>query len=505
MQERNYKTILYFIIAAILGTLAMQGYWNYKNFKAGKQQLINDVQISLDNAVNNYYATKTQERFEKLTFIKEANYADSIVSHLRSDGFLTKFTMLDSIETKSDSELNITIDLSNNDNKISKRFIKNSDTLTEKFRKTFTMNDTTNTRLFSLKNDSVLEHPLARLTSQVMYSIAAKKIELKTIDSLLAVEFERKNIEVSYSLYLQNAFGDDQSTGSIPDTSNFLTTRSSSAFLPTHSFLQLNFSNITGFILKKNSIGFLTSLLFVIAIIGCLLYLLKIIKHQKQLAEVKNDLISNITHEFKTPLATIGAAAEGIKNFNPSNDSEKNLKYANISEEQVTKMTGMVEKLLETATLDSDKLALNFENHNLVEVLERATNQLQLEGTQKKLDFSTEVSEVDYPIDLFHFENAINNILDNGLKYGGDKISVTLQQHKKHLEICISDSGTSLTPLQQKQIFEKFYRVPKGNTHDVKGFGIGLYYTKKIIEKHQGTVSVTGKPNTQFKITLPHV
>ena len=501
MQERNYKAILYFIIVAILGTLAMQGYWNYKNFEDAKQQLINDVQISLDNAVNNYYATKTQERFKKFTFIKEANFADSIVNNFRSDNFFLEFSALDSIATRNDSEVNITIDLTNNDGKVTQRIIKNSDTLKEKFKKTFTMHDTIHDRLFSLKNDSILKHPIAQLTSQVMYSLAAKTIELKTIDSLLAVEFERKNIDVSYTLYLQNPFGEDQSTGSIPDNLTYLTTQSNSSFLPKHSFLQLNFSNVTEFILKKNSIGFLISLLFVIAIIACLLYLLKIIKNQKQLAEVKNDLISNITHEFKTPLATIGAAMEGIQLFNKSNDIEKTQKYVEVSANQVSKLTIMVEKLLETATLDNENLELNIEETDLVHLLEAVTKKEAVVTSTKTVTFKPNVATLTYPVDPFHFENAINNLIDNALKYGGDYIEISITQNKNTTEILVSDNGNELTTTQSKQIFEKFYRVPKGNTHDVKGFGIGLYYTKAIIEKHNGLITVAVKPTT-FKITL---
>ena len=108
-----------------------------------------------------------------------------------------------------------------------------------------------------------------------------------------------------------------------------------------------------------------------------------------------------------------------------------------------------------------------------------------------------------YSIDVFHFENAINNIIDNAIKYGGKDISVEIVKQNNSIEITISDNGTSLTEGHKKHIFEKFYRVPKGNTHDVKGFGIGLYYTKKIIEKHNGNIDLSIKPNTTFKITLP--
>jgi len=109
-----------------------------------------------------------------------------------------------------------------------------------------------------------------------------------------------------------------------------------------------------------------------------------------------------------------------------------------------------------------------------------------------------------YPVDAFHFENAVNNIVDNAIKYGGDEIKMEIKKTAKHIEIAISDSGNSLSEGHKKQIFEKFFRVPKGNTHDVKGFGIGLYYTKKIIEKHGGDIRLDLGKGTTFTIRLPH-
>ena len=108
-------------------------------------------------------------------------------------------------------------------------------------------------------------------------------------------------------------------------------------------------------------------------------------------------------------------------------------------------------------------------------------------------------------VDIFHFENAINNVIDNAFKYGGPKIDVQVKGKSSHIEILISDNGTTLTKANKDRIFEKFYRIPKGNTHDVKGFGIGLYYTKKIIEKHNGSIQVQiNNQLTTFKIILPH-
>jgi signal transduction histidine kinase len=223
------------------------------------------------------------------------------------------------------------------------------------------------------------------------------------------------------------------------------------------------------------------------------------------LAEVKNDLISNITHEFKTPIATIGVALESISNFNAIEDKEKTKKYINMSAAQLDKLNIMVEKLLETATLDSDNLELNKESIDLVELLNALVNRYKIQFPEKEFNTSFKVESLNSNIDVFHFENALNNILDNALKYGGDMISIDLATKEKSLDILISDNGNTLTKANKERIFEKFYRVPKGNTHDVKGFGIGLYYAKTIIDKHNGSIALELNNNlTTFKITLPN-
>ena len=220
---------------------------------------------------------------------------------------------------------------------------------------------------------------------------------------------------------------------------------------------------------------------------------------------MKNDLISNITHEFKTPIATISVVLEGLRNFNVTEDKEKTKNYLNISSDQLTKLNVMVEKLLETATLDSENLELSNEPVNVISLLNTIVDNYQMQTETKTLSFDPRQEFLETRVDVFHFENAINNILDNAIKYGGNKIQVEVTQNAFSFTISISDNGNSLKKANKDQIFEKFYRVSKGNTHDIKGFGIGLYYTKKIVEKHEGTIQLELKKNhTTFKLTFPN-
>jgi two-component system phosphate regulon sensor histidine kinase PhoR len=162
----------------------------------------------------------------------------------------------------------------------------------------------------------------------------------------------------------------------------------------------------------------------------------------------------------------------------------------------------MVEKLLETASLNTDKLNLNKEEINSVELLKTNIEKHQI-ATDKEIIFTANQEIILAYVDVFHFENAISNLIDNALKYGGNKVEVAIVQTPKRIEITVEDNGLGIEKSQREKIFEQFYRIPKGNIHDVKGFGIGLYYAKKIIEKHNGTLELVSNTNkTIFKIAI---
>jgi len=499
MNKLKYRWILYFISGVIIATLCIQVYWNYKNYELGKQQLINDVQTSLDNAIDQYYTELATNGTYKI--IK-----DSVEVNLKHSNLMN--TKNDSIQiiVRDSTTPNLRHSPNKNDNiPIEFQMMKSN------------VKDTVST--FFIIGDSVennvppnsirtyikkLSEPVEWLSSKIIISLTKDEFSLVKVDSLFAKELFRKNISIDYGLSYENQLKKGQVLRKEIIETAELETISKSPFFIDQQFLTVHFSNITLTVLKKNILGMLLSFLLIASVIGCLLYLLRIIKLQKELAEVKNDLISNITHEFKTPIATIGAAMEGIQSFNAENDTAKNLRYAKISSEQVEKLNGMVEKLLETATLDSENLSLQFESINLVELLRMAATKETFASKNKKINFEASEEEITIQADHFHLENAINNIIDNAIKYGGDEISVLIRKDKNIIEITISDTGSSLTDAHKKQIFEKFYRVPKGNTHDVKGFGIGLYYSKKIIEKHHGTISLETNGYTSFKIILPN-
>jgi len=498
MNDKRYKLILYVIVFVILGTISIQVYWNYKNYQTNKVQLINDVQVSLDNAVDTYYTNLAEK--STLGFTIEAN---SPIDLFSENG--TFDSLIKSIEfSKRGITSNDSIDMHAIDGINVFRGAK-ADSMMKTVKIPYNNHSNTRAKILIKDSTELGRFDIKMLTSKVLFSINNDSLQLKVVDSLLQLELQRKQLYVDYELSFKTPL---DTLGIITHnhiSKSALSTVSNSPFLPEQGDLAIHFSNETKLILKRILAGILISTLLVLVVISCLFYLLKIIKHQKQLAEVKNDLISNITHEFKTPIATISVALESIKNFDIINDKEKTKTYLDMSGEQLTKLNVMVEKLLETATLDSDSLKLNKEKTNISELLFSIIEKHRMSTIDKTLHFTTEDHDVFSNVDPFHFDNALNNIIDNAIKYGGDIITVSLKSNPKDIVIDILDNGTSLTKMNSSRIFEKFYRIPQGNTHDVKGFGIGLYYTKKIIEKHSGSIQVVVEnQSTCFQIKLPN-
>lgn len=493
MLERKYKNTIYFITLTIIVTIAAQVYWNVKNYEVNKQQVANQIQTSFDNAVEKYFA-----------------------GIAKNDVFRTI-----NAETFPNKRVEVSI---SNHNYTSEVWIQGiGDTISRKSKRNLLQPTFGHSRPIVLKEIDSLDTPqisifrneidsldLKQFTSKILFSFIMDDVELKKIDSLFHLELQRKKIALQYGFQLidKNPLSEKTSikTYNLDDfPTEFQSVISNSPFTSTHSILELRYTNTTTSILKRMFGSILLSLILSGIIIGCLLFLLSIISKQKQLAEVKNDLISNITHEFKTPIATIGVALESIKDFNVIDDVEKTENYLDISNNQLSKLNLMVEKLLETASLDSDNLTLDKVEVNISNLLQTIVEKHQMQTKEQKLTFNKLISIVLAKVDVFHFENAVNNIIDNAIKYGGNDITIKLNQENSRITISISDNGNSLTKDNKEKIFEQFYRVPKGNTHDIKGFGIGLYYAKKIVEKHQGIITLELNKNlTTFKILLPN-
>lgn len=477
MQSRHFRGTLYFISVVIVATIAIQFYWNYKNYWDGKQQLIREIQSSVDQAIDSYFIDLAERKTVAISIKGDGNLVENAQLH----GLLRKIDSsgqglesLNFIDPKSISEISI---------------IKEDENISEGYG--------------SLTKGTDANHEdITQLARRIIISLKADSLEIPVLNREIDKQLTAKKIAIDYGYTFANEGVSQQFNSEIIDTES-LRTSSNSAYLPKDSTFDIYVTNVASTVLQRNSLGIILSALLVIAVVLCLFFLLKIINRQKQLSELKNDLISNITHEFKTPISTAKVALEGIQHFNQENDPEKTKNYLEVSHNQLNKLQHMVEKLLETATLDGGNLELNIEEVSVVALLSDLVEKYRQMSTHIEFHFSANPKENLVHVDPFHLENALNNLLDNAVKYGGEIIEVMVYSKNDVVKIGISDSGSSLTREHAEHIFDKFYRVPRGNRHDVKGFGIGLFYTKKVIEKHGGKIELNLNNKTSFNIIIP--
>lgn len=327
------------------------------------------------------------------------------------------------------------------------------------------------------------------------------------IDSLLKVKLAEKKITQEF----QFAFfcGQDNKYTFLPqaiDRQVFDSTKHKLAFNEIED-LHLYFPKENKVLWRSLLVPFISSLVLVLISLFCYGWAARMLTKQKKLDMMKNDFINNVSHELKTPIATITFAVANIENEQILQNPEAIKQFTKVIKEENKRLNLQVEKVLQTAIIDKKALELKKENVNMHLIINQLADAYELKIAGKgKISRRLNAARAEIIGDNFHLSNAISNLLDNAVKYSPAPIDISIltESNNKYLKISIIDKGLGISREQQKMIFERFYRVPTGNIHNVKGFGLGLSYVKDIIEKHKGTIAVEsrlGKGST-FTIEL---
>lgn len=274
-------------------------------------------------------------------------------------------------------------------------------------------------------------------------------------------------------------------------------------------YLSLYFPNRTRLVLESVLGTLALSIIFTGIILYCFWYTIMVIYRQKQLSEMKTDFINNMTHEFKTPIATISLAADSINSPMVLNSPDRIKRFVDIIRQENLRMNSQVERVLQVAVIDKKDFELAMGELNMHEVIQQAVDNfsLQIEKREGQLrtDFQAEKPVIEG--DSTHIASIIHNLLDNANKYSPDKPNITVSTRNvpMGLEITVQDHGLGISKEARKNIFDKFYRVHTGNLHDVKGFGLGLSYVKAIMTAHKGLVDVRSElgKGSSFILTFP--
>ncbi|WP_229599979.1 sensor histidine kinase KdpD [Runella sp. SP2] len=344
-----------------------------------------------------------------------------------------------------------------------------------------------------------------------------QRVNRLMIDSLLKKSLAERGIGLPYEFAIQNNNQSNVLFSTIayrPDTTGSELFRAS--LFPNEintlpSQLLVYFPERQAFILQNMSFSLISSALLLLVILGCFYVAVTTILKQKKLSDVKNDFINNMTHEFKTPLSTISLAVSMAREQveTPQSEKAKIQRYLGIIRDETQRLGGHVEKVLQMALLDRGEIKLKPTEVNIHDVIEKVLNNLgvQLEQRQGEIELSFEATNELVEADELHLTNILTNLLDNANKYSPEAphIAVGTYSDDSFVYVSVSDQGRGMTKEQQTKIFDPFYRVPTGNIHDVKGFGLGLSYVKKMVEAHGGAIEVESKlgKGSTFTVKLP--
>ena len=231
--------------------------------------------------------------------------------------------------------------------------------------------------------------------------------------------------------------------------------------------------------------------------------------NQKRVSEIKTDFINNMTHEIKTPIATISLASEAIRDEAIRRNEQLTDSYLKVIDDENNRLAGIAEKILQAAIIENENFRFNREKVNLHDMINVVVNNMtiQVEVKDGSLVFNKAAEKPVVSGDKMHLTNAITNLIDNANKYSPrrPRIRITTANYNDGVKVCVMDNGMGISHENQKKIFDKLYRVPTGNVHDVKGFGLGLSYVKTIVELHGGRVTVESelKKGSKFCIYIP--
>jgi len=385
---------------------------------------------------------------------------------------------------------------------------------------TIEITDTTPSNFHGIHKDlwdqkaEVVEELVSDIFSFELFETTADRISQHDLDSIIASVLRKNGIDTKYQMGVYDIM--NHSIYEIKNSSQdelyespFKISLFPNDIFGSPVYLSLYFPNENAFILKSMWMMLAISAVFVLIIIFAFYYSISTIFKQKKLSIIKNDFINNMTHELKTPISTISLACEALNDDEIASSKETKNRFVNMINDENKRLGVLVENVLQSAVIDKGELKLQTERFNIHDVIDKAVKNVKIQVEKKggQIKVSKSASNVFVNADKVHITNVVYNLLDNANKYTSAEPSIEIftEDIVGGIVVKVKDNGIGVSKENQKKIFEKLYRVPTGNVHDVKGFGLGLSYVKAIVEKHNGSINVEsslGKGST-FILTIP--
>ena len=520
MGKKMFVLIVLLMSISLIGIIAVQLYWINNAVESKKEQFKNDVQKSL-GSVSERINEKERDLFNKKFegIIKNAVLANDaqIKSLFFQEIDTTNNQKISFGSTILEENFEIPADFLGSDSLIFKRVTGKKDFFQSRLIKgpdNLFSNVDEKRYSFTKRLTNIEESQFAEWFKDYnRINPIHKRLNNRELNETIKDELKKRDIslEFKYGVYSKDGLATKLKSGyyTINKKDSYPYPLFYNSSNEPEYFLYVTFPEKNEHILGGISNILLLSLFFILIIIIAFSSSLYQLIQQKKISEIKTDFINNMTHEFKTPIATINLALDSIKNPKIINDQEKVLRYIKMIREENKRMHGQVENVLRISRLEKNQIEINTEASDMHDVIDDAISHVSLLAIDKQGSISThfEAIQSETLVNQFHMTNVLVNILENALKYSDEKpkIDVYTESTNKNLLIKIEDQGIGMAKNVQKQIFDKFYREQKGNIHNIKGHGLGLAYVKEIVDTHHGTVFVDsekGKGST-FTIKLP--
>tara|TARA_R110002096_G_C14623260_1_gene724251 strand:- start:1195 stop:2478 length:1284 start_codon:yes stop_codon:yes gene_type:complete len=363
------------------------------------------------------------------------------------------------------------------------------------------------------KDSSDSYEPVKQISSNYFLASTNDTLHPIVLENLLKNTFKKSNLMTEFDYVVYDCFSDSIVFGNsvnLEDQAKSLVYRTSNneKWNKASHYFGVYFPTKQIYLLNEISIWVVSSV-FLLLVVLFFSYTIWVILKQKRLSEIRTDFINNMTHELKTPISTISLSTEMLNNPNILKDPERLSNYSNIIKEETERLKTQVEKVLQMATLDKKKVALQKEKVDLHEVIKKSVQgfELILSANQASIQTSLKAKNATIWGDKTHLSNILFNLIDNAIKYTSNKalIEISTENHKSGVYLRVRDNGIGMSREEQRHVFEKFYRVPTGDQHDVKGFGIGLNYVLKMVKQHHGKIQLKSqlKSGSTFRIYFP--
>lgn len=525
------------ITIALLGLIGIQVYWINNALSLREEQFKKDISSALINTVEKVERFETMNSFKLNDKTKQLwnNIKNQIKAH-SNPTILEKSNSRDTVIEKNGQSIRI--------NELSKEFLDTTNGI-RTYEKTYS---STNNNLklnipninfdFDLgdslpsiaKNFENIGKQLMDQRAEIIDNILdemfhmhsrkpiEKRITPKQLDSMLSEQLHMQGITTQYEFGVFDGYQNPllyKGKSSKPFTKELIREGYTIRLFPgdyfrTPLFLSVYFPHQKRYLIGSMWMMLTFSAIFILTIIGAFYYTISTIVRQKQLSEIKNDFINNMTHELKTPISTISLACEMLSDKDVSATETQRSNYINMINDENKRLGTLVENVLTNAVIERGELKLKSQSLFLNALIKDLIQSFELQVTRRggEIQFEPNAVNDEFDGDKVHITNVIINLLDNANKYTAETPHLKVRTYNKDNSICIavSDNGIGISRENLKKIFDKLYRIPSGNVHDVKGFGLGLSYVKAIMEKHNGQISVESQPGkgSTFTLILPN-